>query len=99
MVHKGRVRGIPFHSRLCPLCKCLDDETHAVFHCHVYDTVRLRGGRVPQSVMQLRRGLIDPGSNPPKCAPRVTESSQVQKTPRRALWWYLAGPCPQGLAR
>lgn len=39
-VRTGRYRGIPYHGRLCPTCRCVDNEMHAIFHCRIYSQQR-----------------------------------------------------------
>lgn len=42
MICKGRHQHppLPYHQRLCPSCRCLDDEQHAIFDCGAFAPVR-----------------------------------------------------------
>ena len=41
-VRTGRLQGVPFMHRKCHACNCIDDETHAIFHCSIYSQARAK---------------------------------------------------------
>ncbi len=61
MVRKGRIDNIPYHKRLCPCCRVVDDEMHAIFHCTLYESERLAFADLFEGDQNLRFFLA---SNP-----------------------------------
>ena len=39
-IETGRYHGVPRENRICRFCDVLEDESHAIYSCVAYDTIR-----------------------------------------------------------
>ena len=59
-IETGRYEGIDREERLCVFCNVIEDETHAIFNCRAYNTIRNNLGDLLQRFSTTKQILNPP---------------------------------------
>ena len=54
-IETGRYEGIDREERLCVICNVIEDETHAIFNCRAYNTIRNNLGDLLQRFSTVKQ--------------------------------------------